>query len=64
MTVALSDAVIIRDILKDRISDLEDKKSVVRAVKNSFEPKRKGLASTINILAFALYDLFVAADGK
>jgi len=61
MTVALSDVVILTRLLlacenfhdQDQMSDLLDK----------WHWSRKPLASTVNILSVALYDLF-GADGK
>jgi squalene monooxygenase len=62
MTVALNDVVMLRDLLgglpEGGLRDWEN----VRAVLAKWHWKRKPLASTINILSVALYDLF-GADG-
>lgn len=60
MTVAFNDVVILRDLLA-QVRDLQDWKEVSRLL-HSWHWKRKGLASTVNILSVALYDLF-GADG-
>eukprot|EP01114_Cavostelium_apophysatum_P012430 TRINITY_DN2777_c0_g1_i3.p1 TRINITY_DN2777_c0_g1~~TRINITY_DN2777_c0_g1_i3.p1 ORF type:complete len:505 (+),score=90.28 TRINITY_DN2777_c0_g1_i3:123-1637(+) len=56
MTVALSDVCILRDVLV-RCGDLRDRSKVTRSLQQFFI-ERKPLASTINILAFALYQVF------
>ncbi|KAH6915608.1 squalene epoxidase [Coprinopsis sp. MPI-PUGE-AT-0042] len=60
MTVALSDVVILRDLI-GTIPDLSDASRVNKAL-NTWFWNRKPLASTVNILSFALYDLFGADD--
>lgn len=60
MTVVLNDIVILRKMLSS-VSDLGDW-SRVRKVLHRWHWSRKPLASTINILSVALYDLF-GADG-
>jgi len=60
MTVAFSDVVLVRDILK-RIPDLSDQKALSKGVEE-FYIQRKGHSSTINILANALYSVFCATD--
>lgn len=61
MTVALSDIVVLRPLLAS-VSDLSDWNQVKHAL-NRWYRGRKPLASTVNILSVALYDLF-GADGK
>jgi len=62
MTVALSDTYNVSQALKD-LPDLGDNEAVCDALLEFYE-KRKPLASTINILAFALYDVFCGgSDG-
>lgn len=56
MSVAFSDAVIIRDELR-RVKNFADTDSVVKAL-DEFYVKRKPLAATVNILAGALYAVF------
>ncbi|XP_061371421.1 squalene epoxidase 3-like isoform X1 [Gastrolobium bilobum] len=56
MTVALSDIVVLRDLLKP-LSDLNDAVSLCRYLE-SFYTLRKPVASTINTLAGALYKVF------
>jgi len=58
MTVALSDVCIISDIITDPNVDIKDQSKVSRLFNQKFMPERKGLASTINILSFALYEVF------
>jgi squalene monooxygenase len=63
MTVALNDVVMLRTLLQelpesDGFRDWEK----VREVLEKWHWRRKPLASTINILSIALYDLF-GADG-
>ena len=58
---ALNDVVILRDFLA-RVDDLSDWKEVSRVL-HQWHWRRKALASTVNILSVALYDLF-GADGK
>lgn len=60
MTVALSDVVVLRALLAS-VSDLSDWAQVTPAL-NRWYHDRKPLASTVNILSVALYDLF-GADG-
>ncbi|EPS67087.1 squalene monooxygenase 1, partial [Genlisea aurea] len=59
MTVALSDIVVIRDLLRP-IKDLNDS-SVLCKYLESFYNLRKPVASTINTLAGALYKVFCAS---
>ncbi|TPX35854.1 hypothetical protein SmJEL517_g01732 [Synchytrium microbalum] len=62
MTVALWDVVHVRDLLsRDKVPSLSDSKAVVASMKR-LHWKRKPLASVVNILAMALYDLFSAGD--
>ena len=60
MTVAFSDVVLLRDLI-GTIPDLSDSARIQKAL-NTWFWNRKPLASTVNILSFALYDLF-GADG-
>jgi squalene monooxygenase len=60
MTVALNDVVLLTQLLCE-VDDLSDWDQV-SSVLHRFHWKRKPLASTINILSVALYDLF-RADG-
>jgi squalene monooxygenase len=60
MTVAFSDIVILRPLLA-AVPDLSDWNQVKRALDRWYRD-RKPLASTVNILSVALYDLF-GADG-
>lgn len=60
MTVALNDVVLLRDQLSS-MPDFRDPKRVNQAIR-AWHWARKPLSSTVNILAFALYDLFGAAD--
>ncbi len=60
MTCAFNDVVILRDLLLD-VKDLADWEEVA-PVLNRWFWARKPLASTVNILSVALYDLF-GADG-
>ena len=60
MTVAFNDVVLLRDLLMD-VDQLADWKEVSGALR-AWHWKRKPLASTVNILSVALYDLF-GADG-
>ncbi|KAL0950340.1 hypothetical protein HGRIS_010310 [Hohenbuehelia grisea] len=62
MTVALHDVVMLRDMLAD-VRDLGDA-SEIRELLGKWHWSRKPLASMINILSFALYDLFGADDEK
>ncbi|KAK2467148.1 hypothetical protein APHAL10511_000697 [Amanita phalloides] len=61
MTVALHDVVLLRDLLScvDNLTDWEH----IRRLLHRWHWKRKPLASTVNILSVALYDLF-GADGE
>ncbi|KAG2394576.1 Squalene monooxygenase [Vigna angularis] len=56
MTVALSDIVLLRDLIKP-VGDLNDASSLCRYLE-SFYILRKPMASTINTLAGALYKVF------
>ncbi|KAJ7124792.1 squalene epoxidase-like protein [Mycena crocata] len=58
MTVALNDVAILTPLLAS-VSDLSDRGMVQRAL-NRWYRDRKPLASTVNILSVALYDLFGA----
>ena len=60
MTVALNDVVVLRDLL-EKVNDFSDWKEMSRIL-HRWHWRRKPLASTINILSVALYDLF-GADG-
>ncbi|KAF8159204.1 squalene epoxidase [Crassisporium funariophilum] len=60
MTVALNDVVVLRDLLGS-VSDLKDWKQVQKVTRR-WHWDRKPLASTVNILSVALYDLFGADD--
>jgi squalene monooxygenase len=60
MTVALNDVVILRSLLGS-IPDFRDWERTRRLFRR-WHWRRKSLASTVNILSFALYDLF-AAEG-
>ncbi|KAG5010488.1 hypothetical protein AAZX31_07G171000 [Glycine max] len=59
MTVALSDIVVLRDLLKP-LHDLHDASALCRYLE-SFYTLRKPVASTINTLAGALYKVFCAS---
>ncbi|GMI87947.1 DROUGHT HYPERSENSITIVE 2, SQUALENE EPOXIDASE 1 [Hibiscus trionum] len=59
MTVALSDIVVLRDLLRP-LRDLHDASSLCRYLE-SFYTLRKPVASTINTLAGALYKVFSAS---
>lgn len=58
MTVAFNDVVLLRDLLLD-VKNLADWSEISVALKRWYWA-RKPLASTINILSVALYDLFGA----
>ncbi|KAK7058664.1 Squalene epoxidase [Paramarasmius palmivorus] len=60
MTVAFNDVVILRELL-GAIDDLKDWNAVKGAL-HTWHWQRKPLASTVNILSVALYDLFGADD--
>ncbi|KAF9270843.1 squalene epoxidase [Marasmius fiardii PR-910] len=60
MTVAFNDVVILRDLLRD-VKDLRNWEEI-RGVLHRWHWRRKPLASTVNILSVALYDLFGAND--
>ncbi|KAJ7240481.1 squalene epoxidase-domain-containing protein [Mycena rebaudengoi] len=60
MTVALNDVVILRSLLGS-IPDFRDWERTRRLFRR-WHWRRKSLASTVNILSFALYDLFAAED--
>uniref|UniRef100_A0A5B7BNB0 squalene monooxygenase n=1 Tax=Davidia involucrata TaxID=16924 RepID=A0A5B7BNB0_DAVIN len=62
MTVALSDIVVLRDLLKP-LADLNDAASLCRYLE-SFYTLRKPVASTINTLAGALYKVFCASPDQ
>ncbi|KAK1410338.1 hypothetical protein QVD17_36873 [Tagetes erecta] len=62
MTVALSDIVVLRDLLKP-LHDFIDAESVTKYLE-SFYTLRKPVASTINTLAGALYKVFCASPDQ
>ncbi|GAB2228285.1 hypothetical protein Droror1_Dr00010116 [Drosera rotundifolia] len=62
MTVALSDIVVLRDLLRP-LSDLKDASSLCRYLE-SFYTLRKPVAATINTLAGALYKVFCASPDQ
>ncbi|KAG5535452.1 hypothetical protein RHGRI_023276 [Rhododendron griersonianum] len=62
MTVALSDIVVLRDLLKP-LRDLNDSASLCKYLE-SFYTLRKPVASTINTLAGALYKVFCASPDQ
>ncbi|XP_074583928.1 squalene monooxygenase SE1-like [Curcuma longa] len=62
MTVALSDIVVLRDILRP-FHDLHDASSLCKYLE-SFYTLRKPVASTINTLADALYKVFSASPDR
>lgn len=61
MTVGLSDAVLVRDLLAT-VPNFSDQEAVMRQL-NQFPERRKAYAATINILAGALYQVFTASNG-
>ena len=61
MTVAISDIVILRDLLSE-VNDWSDW-SAVRRMLHAWHWQRKSIAATVNVLSVALYDLF-GAEGK
>src|SRR5271155_6241412 len=61
MTVALNYVVVLRDLLGS-VKDLKDWKQIQKTL-HRWHWDRKPLASTVNILSVALYDLF-GADGR
>ncbi|XVF36471.1 hypothetical protein REPUB_Repub19eG0061400 [Reevesia pubescens] len=62
MTVALSDIVVLRDLLRP-LRDLNDAPTLCKYLE-SFYTLRKPVASTINTLAGALYKVFCASPDK
>ncbi|KAJ4962314.1 hypothetical protein NE237_022253 [Protea cynaroides] len=62
MTVALSDVVVLRNLLK-HLQDLNDASSLCKYLE-SFYTLRKPVASTINTLAGALYKVFCASSDQ
>lgn len=62
MTVALSDIVVLRDLLRP-LRDLNDSAALCRYLE-TFYTLRKPVASTINTLAGALYKVFCASPDK
>ncbi|KAG7966475.1 hypothetical protein I3843_08G053600 [Carya illinoinensis] len=62
MTVALSDIVVLRDLLKP-LRDLNDARTLCKYLE-SFYTLRKPVASTINTLAGALYKVFCASPDR
>ena len=64
MTVALNDVLLLSDLLSPaKVPDFADSQAVL-AQMPAFHWRRKTLASTINVLAQALYSLFAADDDK
>lgn len=61
MTVALNDVLVLRDLLGS-VKDLKDWNQIQKIL-HRWHWDRKPLASTINILSVALYDLF-GADSR
>ncbi|KAL2432469.1 Squalene epoxidase erg1 [Exophiala dermatitidis] len=62
MSVALSDVVLLSELLApEKVPDLVDTKQVLEQFR-VFHWRRKALTSVINILAMALYSLFAADD--
>jgi squalene monooxygenase len=59
MTVALKDVVTLTQLLRPEILRLSNPQSVVRATRK-FHKKRKSYSISLNILAQALYALFVS----
>ncbi|KAL8144060.1 hypothetical protein V2J09_017092 [Rumex salicifolius] len=62
MTVALSDIVVLRDLLRP-LKDLDDASKICRYLE-PFYTLRKPVASTINTLAGALYEVFCASPDQ
>lgn len=62
MTVAFTDVSIIVRILS-KFNDLSDRKKILKAL-NAFYTERVNTASTINILAQALYDVFCGSQAN
>lgn len=62
MTVALNDVLLLSELLHRDKVDLRDSASIYTKLQ-TFQRKRKSYSASINILAQALYTLFVA-DGK
>lgn len=62
MTVALNDIVLLRDLLDPVAVDLQDTVAVHKRLR-TYHWKRKAHSTSLNILAQALYTLFVA-DGR
>jgi squalene monooxygenase len=60
MTVALNDVVILRSLLGS-LPDFKDHEQVNRVVRQ-WHWRRKAVASTVNILSAALYDVFTGDD--
>ncbi|BFZ54244.1 Squalene epoxidase [Savitreella phatthalungensis] len=64
MTVALNDVLLLSKLLhKDVVPDFSDTQAVLGQM-GTFHWQRKTLASTINVLAQALYSLFAADDER
>lgn len=61
MTVALSDVVLLKDLLADAADALSDDRRIAEVL-HAFYQQRKPLANSINILASALYAVFAAKD--
>ena len=57
MTVGLSDAVLLRDII-GKLKDIDDQGELVDLFARDFYPKRINVACSINVLAQALYNVF------
>ena len=64
MTVALTDVVLLSELLSpEKVPSLDDYNLVLKQMR-TFHWRRKGLSSVINILAQALYSLFAADDAQ
>lgn len=62
MTVAFSDIVIWRELMKD-IADLRDYEKVERAAYQFYSRRKSGHSFVVNVLSMALYELFAASNG-
>lgn len=63
MTVALSDVLIWRNILREKLPDVRDKEAVLQCLKKFHWQRKQNHSFVVNVLAQALYQLFSAADG-
>jgi len=63
MTVAFSDVIIIRELLRG-IDDLRDYKAMLRASRVFYMRRKLNHSFTVNVLSVALYELFAANDGE